>query len=813
MSPLSILGVRVQLSGVNTPDTFITATAELMKVQVGGRPRKRDYGQVEEEYIKGSQLLVILASRYGITNFRTFTLAKLAFSINFPIDEAGSQGEDDFFEEDDDDKAEYQHYQYHGIEPEDAGLEVIPEEDEESLDSMCDCPIKGNDYDDEIIKSQRLNQPVDCDSGVTDDQRSNSTGDDLDSLAGDTDSAKGSMAHDVYQTSPTSSLGVGKDLETFESERPIEHKVKVHFQKPKLSVADEVDRIFHPCDLEIAENYPVTQMNSFVSNGIAKENGDSSSLEWDPTKLLKELYSTKYPEIKHTLCDSTQYVNIEGYLEKLPSGRKKATFWNPWKRKYFKAKDGYLYYYESRHSEKEVLSLQLMGGNVDTLDNNMIGVDDGGWGEDQNEVYECKINTTHVIYDNELMYLSKDEVDRWQQALLTHCMENFVLTYVQPVMYGLRSHKDIVVIDLGSCSVRAGVLAEEPTLPQIFFPAVCATNVDTGKRVFGIGALSPSVRKKSIISFPLQPQQSKYTIDIAALPDLLIKVFEDLDIDPKHYQVQLCISRKFSMQTQIAVAQVLFDHFEVDGVNITQQSITALYSYNASSGIIVDIGSRLDILPIIDGYIVESGVTCTPYGGQRICHHLKQALNNKQYSFESNSESYLIRYALEQLCFVAQNYDAEMNNFRMDPDSLEKSVSLIDFHPSQDELSLDSERFCVTEGLFNPELWGLDLKGLHKLVHKAIMECSMDVRKEMTRSIYLCGGVTLIPGFADRLQKEVDKLTPPSLTPKVHSSPYRYHASYIGACILASNDEFQQIMVSSAEWKQSGNACLSKWHL
>ena len=40
------------------------------------------------------------------------------------------------------------------------------------------------------------------------------------------------------------------------------------------------------------------------------------------------------------------YINIEGWLEKLPSGRKKATFWNAWKRRYFKAKDGFLYYYQ-----------------------------------------------------------------------------------------------------------------------------------------------------------------------------------------------------------------------------------------------------------------------------------------------------------------------------------------------------------------------------------------------------------------------------------------------------------------------------------
>ena len=36
-------------------------------------------------------------------------------------------------------------------------------------------------------------------------------------------------------------------------------------------------------------------------------------------------------------------------------------------------------------------------------------------------------------------------------------------------------------------------------------------------------------------------------------------------------------------------------------------------------------------------------------------------------------------------------------------------------------LGLDFGRFQATEGLFNPDAWGLDHPGLHKLVHKAVM--------------------------------------------------------------------------------------------
>ena len=35
-------------------------------------------------------------------------------------------------------------------------------------------------------------------------------------------------------------------------------------------------------------------------------------------------------------------------------------------------------------------------------------------------------------------------------------------------------------------------------------------------------------------------------------------------------------------------------------------------------------------------------------------------------------------------------------------------------------ITLDSGRFQATEGLFTPDAWGLDNKGVHKLVHKAV---------------------------------------------------------------------------------------------
>ena len=39
-------------------------------------------------------------------------------------------------------------------------------------------------------------------------------------------------------------------------------------------------------------------------------------------------------------------ISMEGYMEKLPMGRRRASFIKKWKKRYFRAKQGNLFYYE-----------------------------------------------------------------------------------------------------------------------------------------------------------------------------------------------------------------------------------------------------------------------------------------------------------------------------------------------------------------------------------------------------------------------------------------------------------------------------------
>nr|XP_002741746.2 PREDICTED: actin-like [Saccoglossus kowalevskii] len=84
---------------------------------------------------------------------------------------------------------------------------------------------------------------------------------------------------------------------------------------------------------------------------------------------------------------------------------------------------------------------------------------------------------------------------------------------------------------------------------------------------------------------------------------------------------------------------------------------------------------------------------------------------------------------------------------------------------------------------------------------------------DKNKSIYLSGGVTLTPGFAERLQAELVKLFPKTLVIQVHAAAERYHSAYLGACILASLNAFTNMCISREEYTKRGPACVSKWEI
>lgn len=79
---------------------------------------------------------------------------------------------------------------------------------------------------------------------------------------------------------------------------------------------------------------------------------------------------------------------------------------------------------------------------------------------------------------------------------------------------------------------------------------------------------------------------------------------------------------------------------------------------------------------------------------------------------------------------------------------------------SRQALTLSVERFAAPEILFRPDDVGLDHGGIAEMVIQSVQACPPALRAAMYRNVLLTGGNALVPGFAQRLERELRSLAP-----------------------------------------------------
>uniref|UniRef100_A0A8C2XMD1 Actin beta n=1 Tax=Cyclopterus lumpus TaxID=8103 RepID=A0A8C2XMD1_CYCLU len=100
--------------------------------------------------------------------------------------------------------------------------------------------------------------------------------------------------------------------------------------------------------------------------------------------------------------------------------------------------------------------------------------------------------------------------------------------------------------------------------------------------------------------------------------------------------------------------------------------------------------------------------------------------------------------------------------------------------------------------------------GIHETTYNSIMKCDVDIRKDLYANTVLSGGTTMYPGIADRMQKEITALAPPTMKIKIIAPPERKYSVWIGGSILASLSTFQQMWISKQEYDESGPAIVHR---
>ncbi len=384
------------------------------------------------------------------------------------------------------------------------------------------------------------------------------------------------------------------------------------------------------------------------------------------------------------------------------------------------------------------------------------------------------------------------------------------------------SDKPHIILDIGSDSVKAGFAGEDG--PRVIFPCIVGRPkipgimVGFNPRDYFIG--KETIEKRGVLILR-KPVVHGTVVDWEDIEHILDYIFNyELRIDPSEHNVLVTVHPKKPTSDNENISQrhqrekwisILFETFNVPNVALVNSAECTLHAYGYTSGIVVDSGDEVtNIVPIIDGHVLTNLTKNIELAGRDLTNHMRSLLTEQDLHFSSYSEMETLKEIKEQTCYVALNFQQELN------DSAQGMAKTMDYTmPEGNIITIGNARFRTAEILFKPALYGKEYYGIHGQIHELITKADAKLWHQLGQHIVLSGGNTLFPGFLERLEAELKYILPMTVAQDmtIVTMPGMEYAAWMGGASLSNTEAFSERWVTTEEYMDNGPAIIHEKYI
>ncbi|KAJ1610925.1 hypothetical protein OJ253_1009 [Cryptosporidium canis] len=416
---------------------------------------------------------------------------------------------------------------------------------------------------------------------------------------------------------------------------------------------------------------------------------------------------------------------------------------------------------------------------------------------------------------------------------------------------GIGGQSSSIILDIGTQSIRVGYGGDD--LPKSIVPTCIGVpnqDVDVldpnrfGNTVF---PLKPWEKRDHIeVFYPFQYNNQQKTIDIH--DEYLIKMIQEISLPQKftncnsaystrHNYIFEPLDEKISGHSLVIpihpisnpnhsekISEIAFEKLEVSSLFTSRRPVLSCFSCGRTSGIVVDIGaSASNVSCIQDGHCIQKSIQDYPVAGDFLDNEIYKKIHSKtniipEFGVFKSGD----RTGASSYCVPLTNVDTSYLNWGIMHIIREIKHACLYF-PNTSTPTNEGSEFQLPDGsvidttpirnsipnlLFKSINSSQGYPGIIQMIVNSVNE-TLSINKEIsniTSSIILSGGTTLISGFESKLhQGIVDQKSSaissnsPFPVPRIVASPRapeRLASAWIGASILSSLGTFHQFTVS-----------------